>query len=300
MSGIPTNRTNIDLPTEVSQEIIQKTQEASAVMQLARPITLPGRGLTIPVITSDPEAAWVGETEEKPVSNPGLTTKTMRGYKLAVIVPFSNQFRRDLAALYDAIIARIPAALGQKFDNTVFGGTEAPGSDFDTLANVNARVIQPDSLSDVTPDAYKALVDADTDIAINGGVSNGFALSPQAKGIFLASRDEDGRPLFINNVAEGAIPMILGQRTLITKGAFVSGSPATVGFVGDWTKAVYGIVEGIEVAFSSDASLKLANGTTINLFQQNMFAVRAEIEIGFRADTTVFNKLTAAGSVPSI
>ena len=300
MSGVQTNRTNINLPTEISAEIIQKTQEASAVMQLARPITLPGRGLTIPVITSDPEAAWVGETDKKPVSNPGLDTKVMRGYKLAVIVPFSNQFRRDAASLYDAIVARIPGALAQKFDNTVFGGTEKPGSDFDNFANVTARSIQPDSLSDVTPDAYKALVDADTDISIHGGISNGYALSPQAKGIFLASRDEDGRPLFINNVAEGAIPMILGQRTLITKGAFISGSPATVGFVGDWSKAMYGIVEGIDVSFSSDATLTLANGTNINLFQQNMFAVRAEIEIGFRADTTVFNKLTAAGSVPSI
>lgn len=300
MSGVQTNRTNINLPTDISAEIIQKTQEASAVMQLARPITLPGRGLTIPVITSDPEAAWVGETEKKPVSNPGLDTKIMRGYKLAVIVPFSNQFRRDAAALYDALIQRLPGALGQKFDNTVFGGTEKPGSDFDNFAEVTARSIQPDTLSDVTPDAYKALVDADTDISIHGGISNGYALSPQAKGIFLASRDEDGRPLFINNVAEGAIPMILGQRTLVTKGAFISGSPATVGFVGDWTKAMYGIVEGIDISFSSDASLELANGSTINLFQQNMFAVRAEIEIGFRADTSVFNKLTAAGSVPSI
>ena len=300
MSGVDTNRTNINLPTELSAEIIQKTQEASAVMQLARPITLPGRGLTIPVITSDPEAAWVGETDKKPVSNPGLDTKVMRGYKLAVIVPFSNQFRRDAASLYDAIVARIPGALAQKFDNTVFGGTEKPGSDFDNFAEVTARSIQPDSLSDVTPDAYNALVDADTDISIHGGISNGYALSPQAKGIFLASRDEDGRPLFINNVAEGAIPMILGQRTLITKGAFITGSPATVGFVGDWSKAMYGIVEGIDVSFSSDATLTLANGTNINLFQQNMFAVRAEIEIGFRADTSVFNKLTAAGSVPSI
>ena len=197
MSGVQTNRTNINLPTEISAEIIQKTQEASAVMQLARPITLPGRGLTIPVITSDPEAAWVGETDKKPVSNPGLDTKVMRGYKLAVIVPFSNQFRRDAASLYDAIVARIPGALAQKFDNTVFGGTEKPGSDFDNFANVTARSIQPDSLSDVTPDAYKALVDADTDISIHGGISNGYALSPQAKGIFLASRDEDGRPLFL-------------------------------------------------------------------------------------------------------
>ena len=299
MSGISTNRTNIALPTDVSNMIIQKTQEASAVMQLATKIGLPGRGLTIPVITSDPEAAWVGETEKKPVSNPGLDTKIMRGYTLAVIVPFSNQFRRDNGVLFNALISRLPLALGQKFDNTVFGGTEKPGSDFDNFAGVTARVIQPDSLSDVTPDAYKALVEADTDIAIHGGISNGYALSPQAKGIFLAARDEDGRPLFINNVAEGAIPMILGQKTLITKGAFISGSPSTVGFVGDWTKAMYGIVEDVRVDISDQATLDLGNGQSVNLFQQNMFAVRAEIEIGFRADTSVFNALTAA-SVPSV
>lgn len=298
MSGISTNRTNIALPTDVSNMIIQKTQEASAVMQLATKIGLPGRGLTIPVITSDPEAAWVGETEKKPVSNPGLDTKIMRGYTLAVIVPFSNQFRRDNGVLFNALISRLPLSLGQKFDNTVFGGTEKPGSDFDNFAGVTARVIQPDSLSDVTPDAYKALVEADTDIAIHGGISNGYALSPQAKGIFLAARDEDGRPLFINNVAEGAIPMILGQKTLITKGAFISGSPSTVGFVGDWTKAMYGIVEDVRVDISDQATLDLGNGQSINLFQQNMFAVRAEIEIGFRADTSVFNALTAA-DVPS-
>ena len=69
MAGIPTNRTNISLPTEVSQEILQKTQEQSAVMRLARQIALPGRGLTIPVITGDPEAAWVDETNRKTVSN---------------------------------------------------------------------------------------------------------------------------------------------------------------------------------------------------------------------------------------
>ena len=40
-----------------------------------------------------------------------------------------------------------------------------------------------------------------------------------------------------------------------------------------------------------------ASATTINLWQQNMVAVRAEIEVGFRADTSVFNLLT--GAVPS-
>lgn len=300
MAGTATNRTNIDLPVDVSREIIAKTQEGSAVMQLARQIALPGRGLAIPVITSDPEAAWVGETEKKPVSNPGLSTKTMRGYTLAVIVPFSNQFRRDMGALYEALIGRLPAALAQKFDNTVFGGTQAPGNNFDTFAGITEQSIAPETLGDVTPDAYKALVDAETDIAIHGGISNGYVLSPQAKGILLASRDEDGRPLFINSVAEGAIPMILGQKTLISKGAFINGDTKKVGFVGDWTKAMYGVVEGVDISISDQATLDIGSGQTINLFQQNMFAVRAEIEVGFVADTTVFNALTAASDVPTI
>ena len=34
MAGISTNRTNITLPADVSSEIMQKTQEQSAVMTL--------------------------------------------------------------------------------------------------------------------------------------------------------------------------------------------------------------------------------------------------------------------------
>ena len=286
MAGIATNRTNIALPTEGAAEILAKTQEESAVMQLARQISLPGRGLTIPVITSDPEAAWVGETDEKPVSNPGLATKIMQAYKLAVIVPFSNEFRRDAAALYDELIRRLPAALGMKFDATVVGAVNAPGDNFDTFAAATAQDIGGTA-------TYAGLVAADTDIATHGGILNGFAISPQGKGVLLSATDETKRPLFINSVAEGAIPMVLGARTHITKGAFVAGSPNVVGIAGDWTQAMYGTVEGVQIGYSEDASL-VVDGATINLFQRNMFAVRAEIEVGFRADVTVFNRLTAA------
>ena len=54
--AIDINRNTINLPGEVSSEILQKTQESSAVMSLARQIALPGLGVTIPVITGDPEA----------------------------------------------------------------------------------------------------------------------------------------------------------------------------------------------------------------------------------------------------
>ena len=293
-SGMATNRSYIDLPTEVSSEILQKAQEQSAVMQLARKINLPGRGLTIPVITSDPEAEWVAETNAKPVKNPGISQKVMQGYKLAVIVPFSNEFRRDASALYNALVQRLPLALAAKFDATVFHGS-APGSNFDTFASCTAQLI--------SSDPYDGLVAADMDIAAHNGILNGFVVSPTARGILLGAKDNNQRPLFVNSVAEGAIPMILGAKTLQSKAAYKAGvapNPNVVGFAGDWTQAMYGIVQGVDVSISEEATLwtkdQSENDVIINLWQRNMFAVRAEIEVGFVADTECFNKLTAAAS----
>lgn len=291
VSGVPTNRTSIDLPVEVSKEILQKVKESSAVMNLARQIKLPGNGAAINVITGDPEAAWVGETGSKPVSNPGLATKVMRAYKLAVIVPFSMEFQRDAAALYDALIQRLPGALAYKFDQTVFGAVSKPGSDFDNFASCTGQ--------EIGSNAYDGLVAADTDISTHGGVLDGFAISPQGKGVLLASKDLNGRPLFINSVAEGAVPMILGAKTVLAKGAYKA-ADNQVGVAGDWTQALWGTVEGVKIDYSKDASLTYTENDetkTINLFQQNMFAVRAEIEVGFRADTSVFNKLIATGEI---
>jgi HK97 family phage major capsid protein len=288
-SGVPTNRTNVDLPADVSEVILSKVQESSKVMSLARQMPLPGRGAAINVLLSDPEAAWADETAKKKVSNPNVATKILRGYTLAVIVPFSNQFRRDEPALYDAIVEKLPDALGRKFDETVFFGS-APGSDFDTLANVTKQSL--------ASDVYQGLVAADTDIALHGGISNGYIFSAQGKGLLLGATDTTKRPIF-NAVTEKGVPVVLGQRTEITKAAFKSGSPSTVGFTGDWTQAVWGMVDGVKINFSEDASLTLADNSVINLFERNMFAVRAEIEVGFRALTDAFNALTASG-VPSI
>lgn len=291
-SGIPTNRTNIELDPDVSSEILQKTIGESVVMQLARQIALPGRGTQIPVITGDPTAAWVSETGAKPVSNPSISKKVMQAHKLAVIVPFSNEFRRDLAALYDALVQRLPGALAKEFDKTVFFGP-ASGSlaNFDNFSAVTAQ-----SLSS---SVYGGLVAADGDIAEAGGVMNGIVLSPQGKSVLLGALDGQNRPLF-NTVTENGINRVLGADTYVTASAYKAGTAGTggdpdiIGFAGDWSKALYGTVEGVRIDFSSDATLTLANSSTINLFQNNMFAVRAEIEVGFVAETDYFDALTRA------
>lgn len=281
--------TTITLPPEVSNEILQKTQDDSAVMALARQITIPGTGVTVPVITGDPSAAWVTETAAKPVSNPGVSTKQLTPYKLAVIETFSNEFVRDAAALYDALVARLPLALANKFDNTVIGGTTKPGDNFEDMSTCTSVALTATT-------AYTQLVTATSNIATAGGIVNGFAISPQCKAMLLSAVDGQNRPLFINSVADGAIPQILGAPTIQSKGMYkakADPAPAVVGIVGDWTQAVYGTVEGVQIAVSDQATLTTGS-TTINLWQNNMVAVRAEIEIGFRADTSCFNLLTIA------
>lgn len=289
-TGVEINRTSIGVSPELSAEIIQKTQEQSAIMQLARQIVLPGKGAEIPVITSDAEAEWVSETGVKPVKTPTLGKKIMTAYKLAVIVPFSNEFKRDLPALYNQLVQRLPLALAKQFDATVVGAIAKPGSNFDNLASCQTQ--------EIGTAAYAGLVGADQDIAANGGMLNGFALSPQGRGALLAACDENGRPLFINSAAEGAMPQILGAPVVISKGCY-DADEDVVGIAGDWTQAVWGSVEGVKLDYSEDASLVTGESgaeTMINLFQQNMFAVRAEIEVGFRADTDCFNLLVATPS----
>ncbi len=304
-TGQATNRTNFELPMDVSREILQKTQEESAVMRLARRTDLPGDGKIIPMITGDPVADWVTETNAKPVSNPTFNRKLMQAHKLAVIVPFSDEFRRDRKALYDACVARLPLALAQKYDKTVFFGPESGSlANFDNFSAVTAQ-----ALDAVGKTAYDGLVAADIDISEQSGTVSGYAFSPQGRGILLSAVDGNKRPLFVNSVSESAIPRILGAPTYFTKAVYKEGStssgstaavPDVVGFAGDWTHAMWGTVEGVKLAISDQATLTYtdsnAQTVTINLWQQNMFAVRADIEVGFCAETEYFNALTRTHS----
>lgn len=273
------NNSSISLPSSVSNEIWAKTLENSAIMRLAQRIELPGNGLTIPVITGEPAADWVTETDNKPVAQHTLTTKNMKGYTLAIIEPFSNQFRDNKQALYEELVSRLPNAIGKKFDETVMFGT-APGDGFDTLAGVTNVV-------DASTKTYDAFVDAIGKVAEDDADLNAFVLSPQAKTLLLKTKDTTNRPLFINNVqTDGAVGHVLSVPTYFTKSAHkaavTSGtkSAEVIGFGGDFSAARYGVVKDVNISISDQATLTVGS-KTLNLWQRNMFAVRCEFEVGF-------------------
>ena len=288
MAALDTSRetTGVVLPYELSSEIWTKAQENSAVMQLAHRVTLPGGGLEFQTITGDPSASWVDETGIKPSEKHTFSSKKMKGYTLALIEPFSNQFKRDKNALYNEVVNRMPGILAKKLDETVFAvnGTTAPGENFDTLATCPSVSVGSQSIWDV-------LVSADETIAKNDALLNGWAITPTGKSKLLTAKDTMGRPLFIDSMtSQNNAANLMGHPAYVRKGI---ADTDVLGYAGDWTSAVYGVVEDIKMDVTEQASI--TNGSeTIHLFERNMFAIRFEMEVGFVVkDVNHFVKIKA-------
>lgn len=306
MSTIDMSRgtSNVALPSDVSKEIWSKAIEESVFMRLARRINIPGPGTTVQTITGEPTAGWVEETNNKPVGVHTLGKKVIKPYKLAIIEPFSNEFRRDASALYEECVKRLPLGFATKFDTTIMG-TSAPGTGFDVLGGCSAVSILPDSTNNLS--VYDKFLAADAAISAAGGIMNGIALAPQGRSIVLGATDTTGRPLFTPGVQSGTVGDILGAQVYASKNVYkagtaatqsAAGTPAVVGIAGDFSDAVYGTVEGIQMSISDQATLTLSDSSTLNLWQANMFAVRFEVEIAFAVfSSSEFVLLT--GVVPS-
>lgn len=278
---IDTNRgtSALSLPPVLSQEIIAGAVEQSAIMRLAPRIALPGAGAAVNCILGEAEAAWTAESTEKAVGEPSLVTKVMKPYKLALIELFSEEFRRDLPALYDELRRRLPGAIAKKFDATVFFGA-APGTGFDVLASAPRTV-------DATT-GWETLVDAKAAIANAGGNLNGWALSPRGEAKLLAEQSGNGTPIFAAGVTDGLYGRLIGAPVYISKQADNNTAWAVAG---DWSMARWGIVDDIRIKVSEEATIN--DGTQqINLWQRNMFAVMVEAELGFVcADDDYFTRI---------
>lgn len=274
----------IKLPAEVSSEIWANTLENSAVQARARKVALPAGGLTIPMITGDPEAGWVNETDEKPVSDSKFGSKVMTPYKMAVIELFSDEFRRDLPGLYAELVRRLPYALGRKFDKAALGLEDAPGTGFDTLKDA------PEIKLDGT---IKPFMSGLKSVAANKGIVDGWTLTEEARVDALNIADSMNRPLLVSDYSTaGQVGTILGKPVSTTRA--IEGSKIA-GFAGEWSSAVWGAVEDIQIDINDRGSVN-RGGEQINLWQRNMFAVRAEIEVGFiLRDPKRFVKFTSAG-----
>ena len=109
--------------------------------------------------------------------------------------------------------------------------------------------------------------------------------SPAFEGLLLLAGRLDGRPLFIRDATTSGSWSATSSvvRSTRTRGALKTSTTVgdDTGLAGDFANsAIYGTVEGVQVDVTDQATVN-DGGTQVNLWQRNMFAVRAEIEVGF-------------------
>ena len=270
------------IPSEQGTLVLKEFMANSVVAQLAKPepMTKPVKEFTY--LAEGPGAYWVDEAERIQTSKATWLQARMEAKKLGVIIPVSKEFLRfTVTDFFNQMRPAIAEAFYVKFDQAALFGNGTPyAAGVSIWENIDAsgNKIEQGSTENLYTDlnGLLALVEeGDND-------PNGFTTTRRFRKDLRGVLDENGRPIF-NDARQGATAQALGLPIGFADGKSWDYDKAQL-ITGDWDYARYGVLQGIEYAVSEDATLTTivdAEGNPINLFERDMFALRATMHIGF-------------------
>lgn len=276
------NAVNGQIPTEQSTLVLKDFMQNSAVMQLAtyEEMTKPKKQFSY--LADGPGAYWVGEAEKIQTSKATWLQAEMEAKKLGVIIPVSKEFLNyTVSDFFNQMGPAIAEAFYTKFDQAALFGNNSPyaagTSVFERITDSGNTLAQGSAGSLYSElNGLMALVeDGDND-------PNGFTTTRRFRKDLRGAVDQNGIPVF-NTANQGVANQLLGLPVGYVNGKSWDYSKANL-ITGDWQYARYGILQGIEYAVSQDATLTTIadeNGDPINLFERDMFALRATMHVGF-------------------
>lgn len=196
------------LPPTITGPIFEKTEELSAVQQLARRVPLSiSANTSIPVSMDIPAAGWVSEGGVKPVGSGAVGIKQMQGKKVALLVPVSEEIARTNAAgLYAQLKQDLPVAIARAFDYAAIHGKDlrtggaGPFADYLTKG---ASSIELGTAAQGAGSTYTDLVNGEKLVVDAGFDFTGFAADPRLKPTLKLSTDTQGRPLWVDAPQDG-------------------------------------------------------------------------------------------------
>lgn len=268
------------IPTETGESIIEDIMAQSAVMQLAafEEMEAPRKSFTYQ--TGGIGAYWVSETERIQTSRPTWVTAVMEAHKLGVIIPVSKEFLNwTVEDFFESIRPTIAQAFYTKFDQAALFGLDTPYVQSVIGSAANAGNVVTETAGESMYTQLNGLLGLIEDNELD---PNGFATTTSLRQRIRGEVDTTGRPIF-NDPRNGATADILGLPIAYVNGAAFDRTQATI-LAADWNYARYGVLQDIEYRISQDAQLSTIVdelGNPINLFERDMFALRATAHFGF-------------------
>ena len=297
------------LTPERAGPIFERAAQLSVVQRLVRQIPLGGNGVEIPVVTGRPSVGWVSEATAKPATQGTMALKTVTPKKLAAIMVNSAEVVRANPGNYINLMQNeLAAAFATAFDLAALhdegpDGTMS-GGPFSTFIDQTTKIQEIGETSQTDGGIHVDLTEALRTVVTDSDASNrryrvsGWALDSIVEPDLWGQVDSTGRPIYVNLPSDEASSATEGAGRLMNRPSFLGEGVASadgysvVGYGGDWSRAVWGVVGGISYDVSTEATVTI-NGSYVSLFENNLVAIRAEAEYGWLVDDPqAFVKLT--------
>ena len=272
--------------TKKMTDIIMKdVAENSVVMQLGQYHEMDGlQEKTVYVQTDGVSAYWVNETEKIKTDKPEVVPVSLKAHKLGIILVASREaLNYTWKKFFEDMKPQIVEAFYTKIDEAGLLGHETP------FANSVAKSAKDSSQVVVGPINYENLLKLEDKLYEADINPNAFVSKIQNRSALRESRDGDKKTIYdkATNTIDGITTVDLKSKQF-KKGDLLAG---------DFNSLIYGVPYNINFKISEEgqiSTMKNSDGTPINLFEQEMVAIRVTMDIAVMVTkANAFAKLTA-------
>lgn len=283
------------VPEEYSSKLLSKINEYDETLGLMRKWPMVRDVEYIPQLTTASSASWTSaEGGNKGNTQPVFGQLTLTAKELAAVVVVTERLlmTTNVPGLIGIITDDLVQAFSKQKVQTYFGYANDGTFTYD-MTNDAANSVAYGTNDDIFGDISQSLQDLES----NGFKDNiAFATHPAVRHQLRTVRDDNGLPI-LNPATANAPETLYGYPIKYSTYFTTTGSPAKYElFVADWSKVIEGQMMGIKMAKSKDATITLADESTVNLFQQNMVAIKAWLYVSFSiSDVNAVSKVTGLG-----
>ena len=289
------------VPEQVSEIMLGKATEQSAVLSTFRRIPVSATQVRFPVLSALPMAYWVsGDTGLKQTTEVGWANKYLNVEEIATILPVPDNVLADVERdIWGEAMPLLTEAFGRVLDSAVYFGTNAPSS-FPT-AIVTAATAVGNVVNAGTKTAAQGGFLGDIDalygkLEDDGFEVDAFIAAVAAKPLLRSARDTTGQKTDAGRVS-GDLRNIDGfPVSYPMKGLWPAAGGVGVDGValvaGAWSENfVVGVRKDISVKVLTEAVLTDNSGNIMfNLPQQDMTAIRLTFRAGWQCKNTINNQ----------
>lgn len=277
------------IPEKYNKLILKEIIQGSKVMNLAKYEQMDSKEKKFEYFAKGPGAYWVGEGEKIQTSKPQWMTAKMVAKKLGVIIPCSREFLHyKMSDFFEEMKPKIAEAFYKKFDEAAIRNIDNPfPQSLEESAVAAGNVVS----GGITYDNILFLEDklTDNDYDVNA---------------FVSTKRNRSTLRNVNKIQNGVVVETLYDRGSNTIDGFpvvdLKGMPKGNLYAGDFDYMYYGIPFGMSYKLDESAqlsTLKNADGTPVNLFEQELVALRVTMDVAFMiVKDEAFAKLEAGES----